>query len=215
MDGPSRLDVIAQLAARLNQQFPGKKHVIYRGSPLAQYMIVGEAPGKIEEKEGEPFKGPAGELLDKIMSSVMLDTNTDFYITNIVKFRPAMPRGSGRENRPPTVEEIRNYLPYLQEEIHLIQPALVVLTGLSAAKGVLGATAKGKTMFELGGKFTDTPDFPGTRFYTIYHPAALLHAKPDPVKYTLYREKMWLHVRILRNEIDKIEGLAVTYPELN
>jgi len=91
------------------------------GSPDAQLMFVGEAPGKKEDLKGEPFVGAAGKFLDEMLASIGLE-RTDIYISNIVKYRPP-------DNRDPTREEIAEFVPYLKRQIDVIRPKLVVFLG--------------------------------------------------------------------------------------
>jgi DNA polymerase len=187
--------------------------VFYRGNSSSKYILVGEAPGKDEDINRIPFDGKAGKLLDKIWESVSMKTS-DWYITNAVKCRPLAPKGSGRENLTPVRENIEACHPYIQMELQILQPHLVVLTGLSAANAILGDFAKKKTMMELGGLFIQRPEYPNITFCCIYHPAALLHTPGDNEKSKFLRQRMWLHARLIKNFIDKLEGNAVTFEAL-
>ena len=91
------------------------------GSPDADIVFIGEAPGKNEDLKGEPFVGAAGKFLDEMLASVELE-RSDVYITNIVKYRPP-------NNRDPLPEEKKAFLPYLQEQLEIIQPKIIVTLG--------------------------------------------------------------------------------------
>jgi len=91
------------------------------GNPDAELMFVGEAPGKNEDLKGEPFVGAAGKFLNEMLASIGLE-RVDIYISNIVKYRPP-------ENRDPTPEEIAEFVPYLNRQIDVIRPKLVVFLG--------------------------------------------------------------------------------------
>ena len=95
------------------------------GNPLAKILFIGEAPGQQEDLQKKPFVGASGQILSQLLASVFLD-RSDVYITNIVKYRPA-------NNRDPTTTEISNHTPYLQREIEVIEPQLVVTLGRYAA----------------------------------------------------------------------------------
>ena len=110
----------------------GGRVVVHRGVPTARIMIVGEAPGAEEDARGVPYVGRAGQLLDRVFAAVRLDTNRDCCVTNVAKRRPA-------NNRDPTAAEIAYYLGFLEEEIRLVDPAIVVLTGRHATRALLGA----------------------------------------------------------------------------
>ena len=105
--------------------------VVGRGNLQANIMIIGEAPGKNEDETGLPFVGRSGQLLENILASVKLSTETDIYIANICKCRPP-------ENRVPTSEEAAACKPYLFEQIRLVDPKIILLTGVTSVKGVIG-----------------------------------------------------------------------------
>lgn len=143
-----------------------KTMVFAVGNPRADLMLVGEAPGAEEERQGEPFVGPAGETLTKILKAMGL-RREDVYITNIVKFRPAKP-DQGETNRQPTPQEMACCLPFVRAEIEVVRPKVIVALGSTASQGLLGGdTPVGK----LRGRFAD---FQGVPVMVTYHPAYLL-----------------------------------------
>lgn len=176
--------------------------VFYRGNPKANKMIVGEAPGLYEDKDGIPFTGPAGQLLDKIWTSVGWDTNTEWYITNVVKCRPVATPGSGKQNKTPLASHRSACRPYIIREINILKPHTVVLVGASAVKALLNLYAP---MKNLAGQHMSDNGFPNCTFFIIYHPAALLHAQGQPDRYTFLRQEMWNHIQHLREIIDAKE----------
>tara|TARA_B100000700_G_C14887724_1_gene781227 strand:- start:362 stop:994 length:633 start_codon:yes stop_codon:yes gene_type:complete len=105
--------------------------VVSRGNPFANLMIIGEAPGAMEEKLGQPFVGRSGKLLDKLLNHVGIDSQNDVYFCNVIKSRPP-------KNRRPTRKEIEVNLPWLTEQIYLIDPHLLILVGATAVQSVLG-----------------------------------------------------------------------------
>ncbi len=106
------------------------KIVVSRGNPLAKLMIIGEAPGAKEEELGEPFVGRSGKLLDKLLQNVGIDINQDVYFCNVVKCRPP-------QNRRPTKAEIQENLPWLYQQIKLVNPEIIVLVGATALEAIL------------------------------------------------------------------------------
>ena len=113
------------------------------GNNNAKIMIIGEGPGAQEDKAGIPFVGRAGKLLDKMLDAIKLD-RSKVYISNVVNFRPP-------ENRRPTEEEIKRYLPYLKSHIEIINPKILVLLGSTALNTIIGneiviSKARGKWM---------------------------------------------------------------------
>lgn len=135
--------------------------VLGEGNPHAKIMFIGEAPGEQEDRLGRPFVGPAGKFLDELLTTIGL-RREDVYISNVVKYRPPA-------NRDPTDEEKAQCEPWLQLEISLIRPSVIVPLGRHAlghffAKLSITA-AHGKPQ-----KLTDT-----VTVFPIYHPAAALH----------------------------------------
>ncbi len=136
------------------------------GNIDAQLMFVGEAPGADEDEQGEPFVGRAGQLLTKIILATGL-SRADVYIANILKCRPDTP-GQSAGNRPPTPEERATCIPYLQEQIDLIQPKAIVALGATAVDGLLGKTLG---ITKLRGNWQT---YRGIPLMPTYHPAYLL-----------------------------------------
>lgn len=129
-------------------------------------MIVGEAPGHEEERQGAPFVGPAGQLLTKIIRAMGLERES-VYISNIVKYRPAMPN-QGTRNRKPEAAEMQACLPYILAEIDVVQPKVIVAAGATAAEGLTGdSTSVGR----LRGRVRSWNGIP---FVVTYHPSYLL-----------------------------------------
>ncbi len=144
-----------------------RKNVVFGvGDIHSPLMFVGEAPGADEDIQGEPFVGKAGQLLTKIIQTMGLDRDR-VYIANILKCRPDTP-GQSSGNRKPTPSEMATCLPYLLEQIDLIQPRVIVALGATAIEGLFG---KSEGITRLRGRwltFRDTPVMP------TYHPAYLL-----------------------------------------
>ena len=136
------------------------------GSLDAQLMFVGEAPGAEEDAQGEPFVGAAGRLLTKIISATGL-TRAEIYIANILKCRPDTP-GQSSGNRKPTLAEMATCIPYLHEQIDLIQPKVIVALGATAVEGLLGKTVG---ITKLRGQWQT---YRGTPLMPTFHPSFLL-----------------------------------------
>ena len=140
--------------------------VIGDGNPAARLMIVGEAPGAEEDRQGLPFVGPAGRLLDRMLASIGLDRSA-VYITNMLPWRPP-------GNRSPTAEELAICQPFLERQIELIAPRILVLVGGIAAKALLN---RREGITRLRGQWFpfSTPRLDGTIEATAtFHPAYLL-----------------------------------------
>jgi|SRR5579884_274718 len=147
---------------------PGKQVVFGVGSLDARIFFCGEAPGAEEEQQGEPFVGPAGQLLDRMIQAMGL-RREEVYIGNIMNWRPELPTTFG--NRPPTAAEMAYCLPYLRAQIEVVDPALIVALGATAARGLLGADSF-KALGEIRGQWKQ---FAGKPVMVTYHPSYLLH----------------------------------------
>ena len=173
---PSTLDKVAAFAALRERALAcvkcpnlasSRKTVVFGvGSIDAQLMFVGEAPGADEDEQGEPFVGKAGQLLTKIIQATGL-SRADVYIANILKCRPDTP-GQNAGNRKPTPDEMTTCIPYLHEQIDLIQPKVIVALGATAVEGLLG---KSLGITKLRGTWKT---YRGTPLMPTYHPAYLL-----------------------------------------
>ncbi len=130
------------------------------GSPDAEIVFIGEAPGKNEDIQGKPFVGAAGKFLDEMLASINLERK-DVYITNIVKYRPP-------NNRDPLPQEKEDFLPYLQTQIEVIHPKLVVLLGRHSMNCFLPDLQISKVHGE-------PKKFRGQVYLPLYHPAAALY----------------------------------------
>lgn len=159
---------------------PGKQVVLGVGNLDAQIMFVGEAPGAEEEVQGEPFVGPAGQLLTKMIGAMGL-RREDVYIGNIMNWRPEMAlNASGVQygNRPPTAEEMAYCLPNLRAQIDIVNPQLIVALGATAAAGLLGAGSF-KALGEVRGKWKE---FAGKPLMVTYHPSYILRNQSNRSK---------------------------------
>jgi len=140
--------------------------VFSTGSPEARLMFVGEAPGAEEERQGQPFVGPAGQLLTKMILAMGLKRE-DTYISNIVKYRPALPN-QGESNRKPTAEEMAACLPVVRAEVEVVRPEVIVALGGTAAQGLLGIE---DPVTRMRNRFHS---FEGTPVMVTFHPSYLL-----------------------------------------
>jgi len=157
----------ALACVRCPQLAAARKSVVFGvGNIDAELMFVGEAPGADEDAQGEPFVGRAGELLTKIILATGLK-RSDVYIGNILKCRPDTP-GQSSGNRKPTAEEMQTCIPYLHEQIDLIQPKVLVALGATAVEGLLG---KPIGITKLRGNWQT---YRGIPLMPTYHPAYLL-----------------------------------------
>lgn len=165
---------------------PGKKVVVGVGTLDARIMFVGEAPGGEEEIQGEPFVGPAGQLLTKMIQGMGL-ARGDVYIGNIMNWRPQMPTAEGRDqvgNRPPSEDEMRYCLPYLRAQIEVVNPQLLVALGSTAAQGLLGFRSF-KALGDVRGRWHD---FGGKPLMVTYHPSYILREPTNRKKRLIWED---------------------------
>ena len=155
----------------LNKNFPKKNLVFSDGNKNAKIMIIGEAPGRVENKLKIPFVGRAGKVLDRLLFSISLDRQK-VYITNVVNYRPD-------KNRKPNLLEINLFKKYLFKHIDIIKPKFILLLGSTAAQAVLGYQGPLNLII---GKFFEKKIINKTlKIMIIYHPAYLLR-QPRKIK---------------------------------
>lgn len=161
-----------------------------RGASDARVMLIGEAPGKDEDLSGVPFVGRAGKLLDRMLAAINL-TEADFYVTNLVFWRPP-------GNRTPSPEEVQVCQPFVERQIELLAPEILVFLGNAAAKQLTGAT---EGIMKLRGKWLDCelPDVSPIRAIATLHPAYLLR---NPIAKRL----AWRDLLLIREALDSAGG---------
>ena len=139
------------------------KYVFARGNPTASVMLVGEGPGNDEDVQGKPFVGRAGQCLDRAIRSLKFDPDKDCYICNIIKCHPP-------NNRKPSAEEIENCIPYLYEQINIINPKVILALGNTAAQTLLDSK-EGVTKERLiVHRYMDKP------LYVTFHPSYIIRS---------------------------------------
>ena len=146
-----------------------KQAVLGVGDEQADWLIIGEGPGAEEDSRGEPFVGPAGKLLDNMLRSVGLARGENVYIANVVKCRPP-------GNRTPSPEEAQTCAPFLDRQIELLEPRLIVALGKAAAHRLLGTDGT------LASMRSSVHEYRGIPLIVTYHPAYLLRNMPDKSK---------------------------------
>jgi uracil-DNA glycosylase len=164
--------------------------VIADGQSNARVMVIGEAPGEDEDRQGLPFVGVSGKLLDRMLASVGLDRTKNVYITNIVFWRPP-------GNRKPTSDEIVQCLPFVQRQIEILDPALLLLIGGPSASTLL-ANPQGIT--KIRGKWLDykTPGLPRPiPAMATFHPAYLLRSPQQ-------KRLAWRDLLMFRRRFDQL-----------
>jgi len=146
--------------------------VVGEGPATTDLMLVGEQPGDQEDRQGRPFVGPAGRVLDEALEQIEIDRSR-IYVSNAVKHFAWKPRGKRRIHRPPTADEIRACHPWLEAELRIVRPKVLVCLGASAARSVLGRPT---TISKARGAPIDAGLGP-TIFVTV-HPSSILRTDP-------------------------------------
>lgn len=154
-------------------RFSANSTVFGYGNPQAEVMIIGEAPGADEDREGKPFVGRSGQLLTKMLAAINLRRD-DCFITNILLWRPP-------GNRTPTDSEVAVCLPFLRRQIELVKPKVIFLLGASAANALLNNS---ESISSLRGRILEYADNSGKIISCIasYHPAYLLRSAAQKAK---------------------------------
>ena len=175
-----------------------RKNVVFGvGDINAALMFVGEAPGADEDVQGEPFVGAAGQLLTRIIQTMGLSRET-VYIGNILKCRPDTP-GQSSGNRKPTPEEMKTCIPYLHEQIDLIQPKVLVGLGATAIEGLIGKTG----ITRLRGQWHA---YRGIPLMPTFHPSYLLHNQALSEKRKVWEDMLQVMERLGLAISDKHRG---------
>jgi DNA polymerase len=197
--GYSSLDEAAREAAVCTRcvLHTGRTHSVFSdGNPKAPLMLIGEGPGQNEDQTGIPFVGKAGQLLTQILASVNIERKTDIYICNIVKCRPP-------QNRAPLPAEMAACFPYLQAQIDLVRPKLILLAGATAMKGVLGIQTG---ITKVRGQWFDTA-YHGAKAMPIFHPSYLLRNQSRAVGSPKWL--MWQDIQEVRRALDALQSTPV------
>ena len=163
------------------------------GNPEAKIMLIGEGPGADEDRIGRPFVGKAGQLLDKMLAAIGLD-RTKVYIANVVPWRPP-------GNREPTPQEIAACAPFLQRQIELVNPAIIITVGAVSTSALMGSK---QGITKMRGQWRDLTLGPLTvRAMPMLHPAYLLR---QPAA----KRQAWADLLSLKREMKNIAGVAVS-----
>jgi len=160
----------------------GTQTVFGEGHAIARVMLVGEQPGDKEDLQGRPFVGPAGAVLDKALAAAGINRN-DVYVTNIVKHFKWEPRGKRRLHKKPNTLEISACRPWLDAEIKVVKPEVVVLLGASAAQGVMGRQFR---VTQQRGQWVQSNIAP--LVMATVHPSSILRAPDDDSRHEEMRK---------------------------
>ncbi len=170
------------------------KSVYGEGNPCAEVMCVGEGPGETEDRLGRPFVGRSGDLLDKMLAAIGL-AREDVYICNTVKCRPTLDNGHRLANRAPTPDEMKNCRPYLDAQIEIIRPRVILALGAPAAKSFLGEKF---AITKQRGQWYDGPL--GIPIIATFHPAYILRQTGGAM--TEVKRLVYADLKAVRSRLD-------------
>jgi uracil-DNA glycosylase family 4 len=183
-----------------------RRNSVYgEGSPAARLMVVGEGPGETEDQLGRPFVGRAGELLDRMLLAIDLPRE-DVYIANTVKCRPTLFDGTRLRNRAPDTQEMTNCREYLDEQIAILQPRVILALGAPAAKSFLGAQF---SITRQRGQWYVGPN--DTPLLASFHPAYILRLTGGEVN--AVKRLVWDDLKAVRVRLDEIAAAPEPVPE--
>ncbi|GHU00884.1 hypothetical protein FACS1894186_2490 [Alphaproteobacteria bacterium] len=162
---------------------PATRFVFSDGNPASRVMLIGEAPGAEEDRQGLPFVGPAGQLLDKMLLAIGLD-RTGCYICNVAPWRPP-------GNRTPTLEEVAAFRPFVMRHIQLVGPRAVLLLGGTAAKCVLDTESP---IGRLRGRWHFPAEAAEVPMLATFHPSYLLRSPQ-------YKKEAWADLQLFQTKL--------------
>ena len=183
-----------------------RRNAVYgEGDPCAQLMVVGEGPGETEDKLGRPFVGRAGELLDRMLLAIDLPRE-DVFICNTVKCRPTVDVGHRLANRAPTPDEMRNCRPYLDEQIEIVRPRVILTLGAPAAKSFMGERF---SISKQRGQWFEGPS--GIPVIATFHPAYILRQTGGAM--TEVKRLVWDDLKQVRDRLRAAPETPAAQPE--
>lgn len=172
------------------------KSVFGEGDPCARVMVVGEGPGETEDKLGRPFVGRAGELLDKMLGAIDLPRE-DVFICNTVKCRPTLDDGGKKlRNRAPDPIELKNCRAYLDEQIAIVRPEIILALGAPAAKSFMGDKF---SITKQRGQWFEGPE--GIAVIATFHPAYILRQTGGELN--AMKRLVWEDLKRVRARLDE------------
>lgn len=175
------------------------------GDPHSRLVIVGEGPGENEDRQGEPFVGRAGELLTRMLAAIGL-SRSDVFITNTIKCRATADDGGRLANRAPMQEEIANCRPFLDRELAVVAPGIILALGAPAAKSFLGPAF---SITRQRGIWYAGPN--GADLMATFHPAYILRLTGGNM--TEVKKLVWADLQAVRRKLDELQAKPAKSPE--
>jgi uracil-DNA glycosylase len=189
-------EVAAADACRLCAIGAERRNNVYgEGDPCARLMVVGEGPGETEDLLGRPFVGRAGQLLDRMLAAIGF-ARESVYICNTVKCRPTLPGPRGPRNRAPDFDEMANCRPFLDRQIEIVAPEIILAVGSPAAKSFLGRDFQ---ITKMRGRWYIGPN--GIPLMVTFHPAYILRQTGGEIEAT--KRMVWNDLKAVRTKLDE------------
>jgi uracil-DNA glycosylase family 4 len=183
-----------------------RNNVYGEGDPCARLMVIGEGPGETEDLTGRPFVGRAGQLLDKMLGAIGI-AREDVYIANTVKCRPTLPGLRGPKNRAPDATEMANCRPFLDEQIDIIAPDVILALGAPAAKAFLG---KDFAITKQRGRWFEGPG--GIALMVTFHPAYVLRQTGGELE--AVKRLVWADLKAVRDRLAELAAMPKAVPAI-
>ena len=198
----SRASIAAAACRQCEIGYARSNNVYGEGDACARLMVIGEGPGETEDQLGRPFVGRAGQLLDRMLAAIGL-AREEVYICNTVKCRPTLPGPNGLRNRAPEQHEMENCRPFLDEQIEIIAPAVILALGAPAAKSFLGRDFQ---ITRMRGRWYAGPrDIP---LMVTFHPAYILRQTGGEIE--AVKRMVWADLKAVRVKLDETSAPPVT-----
>jgi uracil-DNA glycosylase len=182
-----------------------QNNVYGEGDPCARLMVVGEGPGETEDLLGRPFVGRAGQLLDKMLAAIGL-AREEVYICNTVKCRATLVAESGHRNRAPDSDEMANCRPFLDRQIDIVAPDIILALGAPAAKSFLGRDFQ---ITKMRGRWYAGPK--GIALMVTFHPAYVLRQTGGEIEAT--KRMVWSDLKAVRAKLDEPRAAQPAQPQ--
>ena len=190
-----RAAIVAGACRQCTIGYERRNNVYGEGDPCAQLMVIGEGPGETEDELARPFVGRAGQLLDRMLAAIGLPRE-DVYICNTVKCRPTVPGPNGPRNRAPDQQEMENCRPFLDEQIAIVAPKVILALGAPAAKSFLGrdfAITRMRGQWYIGPR-----EIP---LMVTFHPAYILRQTGGEIE--AVKRLVWNDLKAVRAKVDE------------
>lgn len=194
-DRLAQASVVASACRKCAIGYERRNNVYGEGDPCARLMVVGEGPGETEDQLGRPFVGRAGQLLDRMLGAIGL-AREEVYICNTVKCRATLPGPNGPRNRAPDPQEMENCRPFLDEQIEVVAPQVILALGAPAAKSFLGRDFQ---ITRMRGRWYVGPE--ETPLMVTFHPAYILRQTGGEIE--AVKRLVWSDLKAVRAKLDE------------